>query len=163
MRYMNHIFCLLVGLIIGFGLGFYISAVEFLDLSNSTTETEEVSEGTYSVKKTYKEGDEGFDAQAITLTSYTADIFDHITVKNNTDKVISMYTYRIMYYDMKGTMLDYDDFTFREEIDPQMSRANENSGYGDLDYVYYKTNDNYNRQHKKHYTIKYELKSYTFK
>lgn len=153
MRYINHIFCLLVGLIIGLGLGFYLSA----------TETEEVTKKTYSTQKTYNEGEEGFDAQAITLTSYTADLYDHVTVKNNTDKVISMYTYRIMYYDMKGTMLDYKDFTVREEIDPQMSRANENSGYGNLDYVYYKTNDSYDRQQKKLYTIKYELKSYTFK
>lgn len=151
MRYINHIFCLLVGLIIGLGLGFYLSA----------TETEEVTKKTYSTQKTYNEGEEGFDAQAITLQSYTADSWDHITVKNNTDLVIKEYTYRIVYYDMKGTMLDYKDFTFNEEIESQMSRTNEYSGYGYSDYVYYKTNNSYDKEKKKHYTIKYELKSYT--
>ena len=163
MRYINHIFCLLVGLIIGLGLGFYISAVDFLDLSDSTTETEEVSEGTYSIKKTYKEGDEGFDAKAMTLQSYTADTWDYATIKNNTDKVIKEYTYRIIFYDMKGNMLDYKDNIVKKEIEPQMSRTDSHGGYESSDYAYYKTSDNYDKTHKKLYTIKYELKSYTFK
>ncbi|MBO7234491.1 MAG: hypothetical protein J6V13_05855 [Paludibacteraceae bacterium] len=149
----------LLAFVFGLWLGYALCRMEQV----YSTDTETVVRGTTSTSQTFNEGDEGFDAQALTLTSYTADMFDHVTVKNNTDQVISMYTYRIMYYDMKGTMLDYEDFTFREEIDPQMSRANDYTGYGSSDYAYYKTTDSYDKQYKKHYTIKYALQSYTFK
>ena len=151
MNFLRSLLTLLIGILIGYSASKTITpSLDFTEVDNKT-------------QNTYNEGDEGFDAKAMTLQSYTADTFDYATIKNNTDKVIKEYTYRIIFYDMKGNMLDYKDNIIKKEIEPQMSRTDSYVEYESSDYAYYKTSDDYDKTHKKIYTIKYELKSYTFK
>lgn len=77
----------------------------------------------------------------ITLTSYAHELFGNtarLSFKNNTDKVVTSITGRIMYYDMSGNMLDYKDFTQTIKIDPGMVKSMDFDGFRYRDqYVYY--------------------------
>ena len=85
----------------------------------------------------------------------------HLFLKNNTNKVITSVSGRVVYYDVGGNMLDYIDFTRLVTIDPGMGRSVELKGYKWSDgYVYYYSKDKYLGIN---YTIKFELKSYETK
>ena len=99
---------------------------------------------------------------AITMVQYSHDAYTSsatITLQNNTNKTITDIKWRIVYYDMKENMLDYQDFTRRVSIDPGMVKKIEVSGYNDRSYYYYKSHPSTTYPERK-YKVKFELKDY---
>lgn len=103
-------------------------------------------------------------ANDVTLANYSHEYLGRtarLSLKNNTDKIITSITGRIIYYDMSGNMLDYQDFTKSTTIDPGMVKSIDLNGFRTYDsYVYYKSNDAILGNK---YNVKFELKSYKTK
>ena len=102
---------------------------------------------------------------AITMAKYVHDWGDRdasVNFKNHLDKTITSITGRMVYYDMKGEMLDYQDFTTTIMIAPKMVKTVSLKGYGyNENYAYYR----HSRvlYDERVYKVKFELISYKTK
>lgn len=98
----------------------------------------------------------------VTMTSYMQDLYDreaNLSLKNNTTKTISHVSARIVYFDMKGNMLDYQDAAWNVTIEPGMSKLVTPRAYcGGDGYVYYKSKDTSIAKHT--FKVEFQLKSY---
>ncbi len=168
---------IVIGLVIGYiiGINGYIRVEKDNPPTEANTPVEQKAStnknGTPSSKQTTKkqsakQTSKSTDTNAVTLVSYSHDWLDYnaqISVKNNTDKEITSITGRMIYYDMSGNMLDYQDFTKRIDIDACMTKLFELRGYNHKeDYAYYKNRTSSTHPHNK-YKVEFQLKSCTYK
>ena len=106
------------------------------------------------------------DPKAVEMVSYSHDWLEHdaqISVKNNTTRDITSITGRMVYYDMSGNMLDYQDFTRNIDVERGMTKRFSLPGYNyEEDYAYYKNEARSNKPNNR-YKVTFILKSYTIK
>ena len=124
-----------------------------------------VSSQTASSKSASAQSSSSKSVSAITMAKYVHDWGDRdasVNFKNHLDKTITSITGRMVYYDMKGEMLDYQDFTTTIMIAPKMVKMVSLKGYGyNENYAYYR----HSRvlYDERVYKVKFELISYKTK
>lgn len=99
---------------------------------------------------------------AVTMVSYEQSWLDYegtLALRNNTGETIHNVAYRIIYLDMKGNQLDYQDYTSDVEIEPGMTKKVNIPAYEhDRRYSYYKSEAEYGSEHP--FKIKFKMKAY---
>ena len=128
--------------------------------SSSTAQNTQTTKATESKTPTdIKQGD-------VTLAKYSHDWVNanaSISFKNNTSYSISSIKGRIIYYDINGKMLDYQDFNKKVSIDSGMVKSIVLLGYNHNEhYAYYKSSLSPSFPERK-YRVKFELKTYQIK
>lgn len=125
----------------------------------------QASSQTASSKSASAQSSSSKSVSAITMAKYVHDWGDRdasVNFKNHLDKTITSITGRMVYYDMKGEMLDYQDFTTTIMIAPKMVKTVSLKGYGyNENYAYYR----HSRvlYDERVYKVKFELISYKTK
>ena len=103
-------------------------------------------------------------ANAVTLVSFEQGWLDYnatVALKNNTQEEIHDVTFRITYLDMKGTPMDYMDFTREVDIAPGLTKKVNITAYEHgRHYNYYKSEGTYDGTRFK---VTFELKGYNQK
>jgi len=103
-----------------------------------------------------------FDANALTMVNFKQAWADSPTIalKNNTDKDITHVKFRVVYYDMKGNQIDYQDVEKKVVIAAGLSKTIEyRMSLSTTDYYYCKTTG-YKGMDTTPYNIKFQLLSY---
>lgn len=101
-------------------------------------------------------------SEAITLVSYEQSWLDSrgtLALRNNTNATIKSISFRMLYLDMQGNQLDYNDFTRTVDIAPGMVRKVDIPAYEhDRSYSYYKSEASSSSSHR--FKVKFQLQSY---
>lgn len=101
-------------------------------------------------------------ANAVSFVEYDqsfADMQGSLSLKNNTDEQIKNIRFRIIYLNMKGKELDYEDYSIKADIAPGMVRQVEIPAYqASKNYAYHKSEHLYGNN--KVFKIKFELLGY---